>query len=878
MAREYTVNIKVNTQTEGRSIQEVNEAIKETTQSTEQLNQSTKDLERTMERGGKGAEKIKETGTAVKETSSGFRTFVKVAIGLVTAIGSTITVFKALSNSTYLSLRGFDIFVKRIRKIPKQLFDITRNLIVMIQNFKDLSLVARASGNTLDAVRVSVETGERAMHLYLATQKKIITALRRMVNAMANGESAAKAFNKELNLNLEALRASKVAINKSVKDYRNQSKEIKLAAINSKEYTGIVGKLTKAKDKLKVSVEHNVDRLKTFTKNVKHSARDTVLLGKALVSTSTNAEKHDAALKKATADTKKFSTATKEASQATDELGEEQKDTNSALGAAATVMGVNSDETNKLAEKTGLASLITKRWLSNIFALVRGFLIARTTMKLWNAAQESSLFYMQTNIDTFEQFKYVVGDQNFWDNLKRQIKLSIGEAIYNELPGLATFKTRFQEAFEYLFFPEAVQKAKETFKLIREYESLIVGSEESIKLLKIQLRSYLREAGNSNKSLAERITSYNQYLATLQSVYNQEKSNLEQEIVLQQRRIDNKDFVDDENTDLQKEVDILTKLQGELARLGVEYGILEGRHSSLRNELQNGIVTYEMYLAALENARQQFIINIQKSNEEYNQMIADGEAEMQSDLDKELDAILKNNAAVGSDYVSRGQKIVGSFKSTMEGMRSTQQQIEDLDSAHKAGLLKNETDYVAARAFLIEKQKKEQEDFAQFEKDLQTKTRDMYAQSIGAVVSSIGDLGDAMGASAETMKGIRIAEAIINTFAAANMALGSYPPPYNFILMAASIIAGIANVVKIMNTDVGGSGGGAPRGSPAPSIPSPTNAGGTPSISPITSNGTELQKLSQSGSSVTPVKAQVTGFDVTTQQSLDRQVLKNASF
>lgn len=56
-------------------------------------------------------------------------------------------------------------------------------------------------------------------------------------------------------------------------------------------------------------------------------------------------------------------------------------------------------------------------------------------------------------------------------------------------------------------------------------------------------------------------------------------------------------------------------------------------------------------------------------------------------------------------------------------------------------------------------------------------------------------------------KGLSIAGAIADTYAAANKALASAPPPINYALMAAVIAAGIANVAKIAATSPGGTSG-----------------------------------------------------------------------
>lgn len=54
------------------------------------------------------------------------------------------------------------------------------------------------------------------------------------------------------------------------------------------------------------------------------------------------------------------------------------------------------------------------------------------------------------------------------------------------------------------------------------------------------------------------------------------------------------------------------------------------------------------------------------------------------------------------------------------------------------------------------------------------------------------------------VKAFAVAEAIANTFSAANAALASAPPPLNFILMAATIAAGLANVSAILSASPGG--------------------------------------------------------------------------
>lgn len=127
--------------------------------------------------------------------------------------------------------------------------------------------------------------------------------------------------------------------------------------------------------------------------------------------------------------------------------------------------------------------------------------------------------------------------------------------------------------------------------------------------------------------------------------------------------------------------------------------------------------------------------------------------------------------------------------------------------------------------------------------------------------------------NAEVQSAIAIAQAIMDTYVAANTALASAPPPYNFIAMAGVIATGIANVMEIQSqaqnlaTEVGGT-------PPSASIPS---AG--PSISIAKSNVDSSTQLSQSlNKEIQPPKAYVVSSEIRSADSLDRKILQNATF
>jgi hypothetical protein len=121
----------------------------------------------------------------------------------------------------------------------------------------------------------------------------------------------------------------------------------------------------------------------------------------------------------------------------------------------------------------------------------------------------------------------------------------------------------------------------------------------------------------------------------------------------------------------------------------------------------------------------------------------------------------------------------------------------------------------------------------------------------------------------QIQKAVNIASAVIDTYKAANAALASSTPPFNFIAMAAAITAGLLNVKKIASQKFegggstgGGGGSNAPAGAPM-----------TANFNTIGSSGiNQLAQLQQ-----TPTQAYVVSGEVTSAQALDRNRVQNAT-
>ncbi len=140
------------------------------------------------------------------------------------------------------------------------------------------------------------------------------------------------------------------------------------------------------------------------------------------------------------------------------------------------------------------------------------------------------------------------------------------------------------------------------------------------------------------------------------------------------------------------------------------------------------------------------------------------------------------------------------------------------------------------------------------------------------ITGALNNIASIVGKNSKFGKAIAIVQAIRDTYAGANKALSSAPPPFNFISAAATVAAGIANVRQIAKTQepqapAGVSTGG---GTSAPaSIP--------PAFNVIGQTGTNQLAEAIAGQTQKPVRAYVVSNEVTSAQSLDRNIVSEAT-
>jgi hypothetical protein len=150
------------------------------------------------------------------------------------------------------------------------------------------------------------------------------------------------------------------------------------------------------------------------------------------------------------------------------------------------------------------------------------------------------------------------------------------------------------------------------------------------------------------------------------------------------------------------------------------------------------------------------------------------------------------------------------------------------------------------------------------------------AKNIQAVSNLLGSLAGALGESTAAGKAAAIAQATISTYQSAVSSYNSLSgipivgPVLGGVAAGVAVAAGIANVKKILAVKApGGSGGGSAPSPVAPPPPPP------PQFNVVGTSG--VNQLASTLGSQQPVQAFVVANQVTSQQSLDRNIVNNAS-
>lgn len=157
-------------------------------------------------------------------------------------------------------------------------------------------------------------------------------------------------------------------------------------------------------------------------------------------------------------------------------------------------------------------------------------------------------------------------------------------------------------------------------------------------------------------------------------------------------------------------------------------------------------------------------------------------------------------------------------------------------------------------------------------KKLTDEERKIRNKSLQDTARYLGQAASLFGEHTAANKTLRIAGAVMDTYAAADTALATAPIPLNFIQAAAVIAAGIANVKKIMEVKVPNDKGGA-RISAAVAT-APTQA---PDFNVVGAGGVSQLATGLADITGKPIQAFVVSKEISSAQELDRNITNNAS-
>ena len=301
--------------------------------------------------------------------------------------------------------------------------------------------------------------------------------------------------------------------------------------------------------------------------------------------------------------------------------------------------------------------------------------------------------------------------------------------------------------------------------------------------------------------------------------------------------------------DLDKEAELKAKLINlETAKL-TKQKLVSSQVVGAKREEEAEIKAIEDKAIADRKARQE----LEANTEEEKRVLA---------LEKEKERFdvaiaLATEQGLSTEELERSQK--ESLQTMRDGFAKT-----DEDRAKKTGD-KEVADAKAISDAKIEIAKREQE---------------AKSASLNGYASALGSISGVIGQETEKGKALAIASSLVNTYAAITGQLKAFSgvpvPGYAIAQAIATGVAGFANVKKIASVKVPNSSGGGsvPSGgsTPAPSAPSLP-----PAFNVVGASDTNQLADAIGGQSQEPVKAYVVSGDVTSAQSMDRNIVEGAS-
>ena len=205
------------------------------------------------------------------------------------------------------------------------------------------------------------------------------------------------------------------------------------------------------------------------------------------------------------------------------------------------------------------------------------------------------------------------------------------------------------------------------------------------------------------------------------------------------------------------------------------------------------------------------------------------------------------------------------------------------DAEKKERLLAAETDYKTQLKVLNDQFNAEdlaiKEAAAQASTDISQKETAAKIASLNGYAGALSSISSLIGQETGSAKALAIASSLVNTYASITGQLKAFSgvpvPGYAIAQAVATGLVGLANVKKIASVKIPKSSGG------SKSVPGganvPTGASVPPAFNVVGASSTDQLASAIGGQSQQPVQAYVVANDVTTAQSMDRNIIDDAS-
>ena len=451
-------------------------------------------------------------------------------------------------------------------------------------------------------------------------------------------------------------------------------------------------------------------------------------------------------------------------------------------------------------------------------------------------------------LSSFDNFKEAI--RGVWENIKtllnpafvrlqkliKQTQLGF-KLLFNkkDTEGIARLTNELKELDEK--FIEVKQDQQDLIKGTKDYFKEVLSASKAI----VELNKAAAKATVINQGLIEQYD----ILAEQQRQIRDEERNTIQERILANNKL--KEVLEEQALTMKANAEqVLAAAQAQFNKNKSDQNFIT------LQEAKNELLAVEAQVTGFLSEQKANDLALERERQELAQSNIDAEAERNINQQQFL-----------------AEQIEGEFLrlQALQDVANKEAIIEEERLTNKRNQFKKGTQAFAdANNELLAFQQQNSQDQLKIEKNLAKSKEQLTTQALGNLATIVGK-------NSKFGKAIAIVQAIRDTFAGANKALSAAPPPFNFI--SAVVAAGIANVKSITASKepsppsgLGSGGGSVGGGGAIPQAPS-FNIVGSDSQNQL------AQTLAQQAQK--PIKAFVVSGDVTTAQSLDRNIVQESS-